>query len=164
MINIYEYLLGKKNKSLNTIHATNDTIRDIVKNELDKLGHKADLNHIDTIDVTEMNHLFSCANNTNANLNEDYIDLNPNISEWDVRNVVTMKSMFQCCENFNCDISKWDVRNVIDMRQMFWGCKKFNKDLSKWETNDNVSYSMWAHTGDKIVKHKKYWPHKWPWE
>lgn len=120
MINIYEYLLGKKNKSLNMIHATDDTIRDIVKNELDKLGHTADLNHIDTRDVTKMNHLFSCANNAYANLNKDYIDLNPNISEWDVRNVVTMKSMFHCCEKFNCDISNWDVRNVIDMRQMFW--------------------------------------------
>lgn len=212
MIHISEFLISKT-KRPNIIHATNQTIKEIVKDELDKLGHNADLNHIDVSQVTNMSDLFSCGTYLGTNLGKGYEDINPDISMWDVRKVKTMDSMFLRCEKFNCDLSKWETENledarrlfakckefnkdisnwyvgkVYDMREMFYGCEKFNQDisswdvskvtdmtamfrkctkfcknLSKWETYDNVDYA-YCFLGSKMLNHKKYWPHKWPWE
>lgn len=129
MINIYEYLLSKN--KLNTIFATNENIRKIVKNELDKCGHDAELNHIDVSQVTNMDSLFSCYEGDY--LEPEYEDLNPDVFGWDVRNVKSMYGTFYECHNFNHDLSGWDVRNVEDMRCMFSGCKRFDCDLSKWK-------------------------------
>jgi len=122
------------------IRATDKTVRKIVKGELDRLGHYADLNHIDVIEVTNMSKLFDCYHD---GLGQEYYDLNPDISEWDVSNVKSMESMFLGCNNFNCDISGWDVSNVENMRCMFWYCKKFNCDISKWNVSKVKNmYSM----------------------
>jgi len=114
------------------IRATDKTIHQIVKTELDRLGHDADLNHIDVSEVTSMRGLFSCYIN---DLGPTYRDLNPNLSEWDVSNVENMRCMFQDCEKFNCDISNWNVSNVKTMQYMFNSCKKFNQDLSSWNVS-----------------------------
>ena len=132
MITIKEYLLSH-NKLEHTIYATDDTIHQIVKDELDRLGHSADLNHIDVSQVTNMNSLFSCYP---ADLGPKYKDLNPDILEWDVSNVTSMTWMFGNCQKFNCDIFSWDVSSVKDMDHMFSGCRKFNKDLSKWDVSN----------------------------
>ena len=41
------------------IIATNDTIKNIVKSEIEKLGANADLNHIDVSNVTDMSYMFA---------------------------------------------------------------------------------------------------------
>ena len=165
MKQITEYL---SNKIVQTkIKATNETIHKIVKDELDRLGHDADLNHIDVSEVTNMESLFNTWDG-NATLGNGYEDFNPDISKWNVSNVENMQMMFKgCkifnrdlsqwdvrkvedmgfmfsnCENFNQDLSKWDVRKVEDMRFMFSGCKKFNKDISKWDvSNVKIYYYM----------------------
>jgi len=125
--------LSNKIKSF-SIKATDDNIKQIVKDELDRLGHDADLNHIDVSEVTNMNSLFSCASVIN-DLGPKYRDLNPNLSEWDVSNVESMRYMFYECEKFNQDISNWDVSNVKNMQYMFNSCKKFNQDLSSWNVS-----------------------------
>ena len=127
---ITEYLSTKVAQT--KIKATNSTIHKIVKDELDRLGHEADLNHIDVSGVTKMNNLFSCHNDA---LGLKYQDLNPDISGWDVSNVENMSCMFWFCENFNCNISSWDVGKVENMVSMFDGCIKFNQDLSQWNVN-----------------------------
>ena len=65
-----------------TIIATNETIKEIVKSEIERLGNNADLNHIDVSQVTDMSYLFngSC--------------FNGDISNWDVSNVTDMEGMF----------------------------------------------------------------------
>ena len=113
------------------IKATNETIHQIVKDELDRLGHNADLNHIDVSEVTDMRGLFGC-----TRLGEKYEDITPDVSTWDVSNVISMKYMFYNCINFNCDISGWDVSNVEDMTSMFHYCEKFNKDISNWKVGN----------------------------
>ena len=134
MINICEYLLSKTKKS-NIIHATNDTIKQIVKDELDIFGHDADLSHIDVSKVTNMDSLFSCSID---DLGSSYKDLNPDISRWDVSNVTNMNHMFYYCENFNCDISDWNVKKVQDMVSMFYECKRFNQNLSHWNVSNST--------------------------
>ena len=138
MINIYEYLLSKKNQKINMIHATDANVHDIVKNELDKLGHDADLNHIDVSEVTNMNNLFNCCpmEMIRANLSQKYKDLNLDISQWDVSNVKSMYAMFYGFENFNCDISNWNVKSVKNMCYMFYDCKTFNQDISNWNVGE----------------------------
>ena len=59
MRQIIEYLSTKVAQT--KIKATDETIRQIVKDELDRLGHDADLNHIDVSEVTNMDGLFSYA-------------------------------------------------------------------------------------------------------
>ena len=57
------------------------------------------------------------------------------LDKWNVSNVIDMCSMFENCENLNCNLSNWDVRNVKDMNYMFYKCKKFNCNLSKWDVS-----------------------------
>jgi len=133
---INRYLSNKIQAS--DIKATDDTIHQIVKDELDRLGHDADLNHIDVSDVTNMSSLFSCAE---IDLGPKYGDLNPDISKWGVSNVTDMKWMFYNCEKFNQDLSQWDVSNVKDMYSMFYNCQKFNQDLSGWNVNNVKDHS-----------------------
>ena len=128
MKQIIEYLSTKIVQS--KIKATDKTIKQIVKDELDRLGHDADLNHIDVSEVTNMTDLFNCY--TGPRFGPDYKDLNPDISKWDVSKVASMESMFWNCRNFNCDISEWNVGEVRNMYGMFWDCKNFNQDISKW--------------------------------
>lgn len=133
---ITEYLSTKIAKP-SIIKATTVTIRRIVKDELDRLGLDADLNHIDVRNVDSMDFLFAWR--TNTFLERKYADLNPDISKWNVSNVIDMESMFSNCTNFNCDISGWDVGKVENMHYMFWGCEKFNQDLSDWNVS-NVKF------------------------
>ena len=144
------------------IKATDDTIKKIVKDELDRLGHNADLNHIDVSEVTFMFSLFSCAP---LYLGPKYKDLNPDISQWNVSNVIDMRWMFYECKNFNQDLSQWDVSNVKDMYTMFYECNNFNQDISGWNVsnvenmdlmfcgcrNFNQDLSQWK--VNKVVNH-----------
>lgn len=138
MNSLKSYINIRKGKS--TIKATNETIKKIVKAEIDRLGHDADLNHIDVSEVTNMDSLFSCHD---SDLGTKYSDLNPDISGWDVSNVVDMTNMFNRCSKFNGDLSRWDVSKVKNMTQMFYLCYKFNGDLSKWNvSNVETMYNM----------------------
>ena len=135
------------------IKATNETIHDIVKQEIERLGNDADLNHIDASNLTNMEYLFR------------YSQFNGDISQWDVSNVESMKGMFtgawfngdisQCAvssvqdmswmfhrSDFNGDISKWDVNKVEDMKHMF-DKAAFNGNISNWDVS-NVVESMTA--------------------
>jgi surface protein len=128
---ILEYIISKNSKTIKMINATDETIKKIVKDELDRLGHDADLNHIDVSEVINMDSLFSC-----SRLGEKYEDINPDVSKWDVSNVISMRNMFYNCVNFNCDISGWDVSSVEDMTSLFHYCEKFNKDISNWKVGN----------------------------
>jgi surface protein len=120
-----------------TIIATNDSIRQIVKDEISKYGEDADLNHIDVSKVTNMVWVF----NGSA--------FNGDISKWDVSNVKDMSCMFQSSE-FNGDISRWDVSNVKSMRCMFEG-SSFKGDLSTWLLHPNCDVDGMMHRIKKRI-------------
>ena len=89
-----------------TIIAMNETIKEIVKSEIARLGNNADLNHIDVSQVTDMSYLY------------DESGFDGDISKWDVSNVTNMHGMFWNSK-FDGDISNWDVSNVTNMDGMF---------------------------------------------
>ena len=109
------------------IVATDKSIKEIVKSEIERLGNNADLNHIDVSQVTDMSHLF------------DKSEFDGDISNWDVSNVTDMRGMFKESK-FNGDISKWDVSNVRYMDNMFSG-SSFRGDISKWDVSNCRSMS-----------------------
>ncbi len=97
----------------------------IVNKLLKERGNDADLNDIDTSNITDMSLIFY-----NSKFNGD-------ISKWDVSNVEDMLNMFYYSE-FNGDISSWDVSNVKYMGGMFFG-SDFNGDINNWDVS-NVKY------------------------
>lgn len=135
---ILEYIISKSSKRY-VIKATDNTIKNIVKDELDRLGHDANLNHIDVSEVTNMRSVFD-RNRKDFGWNT-HADINPDISEWDVSKVITMENMFWDCIKFNGDISEWITSNVKNTNSMFYSCKKFNCDISKLDMGSVESMS-----------------------
>jgi len=99
--------LKKTTTSFYGIKANDLNIRTVVEREIKRLGVKADLNHIDVSEVTDMSSLFLG------------LQFDGNISEWDVSNVKNMNCML-AFSTFNGDISKWNVSNVVDSNYCFY--------------------------------------------
>jgi len=132
-----------------------NTIRALVKQEIERLGNNADLNHIDVSNVQDMSQLFfgSPFNGDISKWNVSNVkdmsgmfsdsNFNGDISQWDVSKVEKMDWMFAKTK-FNGDVSKWNVSNVKNMGFMF-ALSKFNGDISKWNvSNVEVMSSMFA--------------------
>ena len=109
-------------------------------------GDEADLNDIDTSEITDMESVFDD--------NDVVRSFNGNISKWDVSNVENMSDMFNGSK-FNGDISKWDVSNVKNMSWMFTE-SKFNGDISKWDVS-NVKYMVDMFKKSPLEKNLPKW-------
>ena len=100
--------INKDIKSYNYHPKTSDELKELVDQLIKERGNDADLNDIDTSEITDMNYMFYTSK------------FNGDISNWDVSNVKDMSSMFAYSE-FNGDISNWNVSNVKNMELMFNG-------------------------------------------
>ena len=166
---INEKLIVNKNyKPYTYAPKTFDELRKIIEDRYDKLGPGTEQKPIDfnDIDVSNLDSFYS--RNRGKGIFEEikfkYIDISDwdvsniksirsmffrcealksvgDISSWDVSNVKSMNSMFFYCEELKSvgDISEWDVSNVTDMHAMFSRCKSFNQDISGWNV-PKVSY------------------------
>ena len=102
---ILEKLVINKNIKIDKYNyhpKTRDELKNLVNKLIKERGNDADLNDIDTLEITDMADLF------------EYSNFNGDISKWDVSNVTNMDGMFSISK-FNGDISEWDVSNVTDM-------------------------------------------------
>ena len=123
---INEYLIKKKVDKVRNNYEytpqTNKELQTIVK-QLIKEG-KTDLNCIDVSKITDFSWIFNA-------INVDF-----DVSGWDVSNATNMYSMFFKCENFTGKgLENWDVSNVTTMHCMFNLCRKFDCDLSRWDVS-----------------------------
>ena len=98
-----------------------DELKELINELIEERGDDANLNDIDTSQITDMTELFS-----NSKFNGD-------ISDWDVSNVKNMNGMFAYSKftSENGDISNWDVSNVKTMTAMFYK-SPLEKNPPKW--------------------------------
>ena len=117
------YGLSKTND--NTFVTDSDLSLVFYKNS--KLTH-ADLNSLNTSNVTDMTYMFSNAKNLT--------DLD--VSNWDTGKATTMTAMFIGASSLtNLDVSKWNTSNVTNMGRMFTNASSLtNLDVSKWDTGN----------------------------
>ena len=90
---------------------------------------QADLNCIDTSNITDMSWLFAPYDFDYDMKGYELTKFNGDISKWNVSNVENMEYMFFQSQ-FNKDISNWNVDNVKNMSWMF-AYSQFNQDISK---------------------------------
>ena len=124
---------------------TRDELLELVNKLINERGNDADLNDIDTSEITDMSYMFT------------YSKFNGDISNWDVNNVKNMQEMFYNSKfsGKNGDISKWDVSNVNNMKYMF--CySEFNVDISNWDVS-NVKDMSFMFTNTPLEKNPPKW-------
>ena len=121
---IIEKILINKNSKIvyNYYPKTKDELDELLDKLIIERGNDADLNDIDTSEITDMNYMFYKS------------PFNGDVSKWDVSNVQYMDYMFYN-SSFNGDISNWDVSNVEDMHYMFYK-SPFNGDISNWDVSN----------------------------
>ena len=151
--------ITSNSKSANMLKPkTRDELISLIGEELERQGPDADLNFIDTSDITDMSYLFEKLDIRNIKIDQwntsnvtkmhcTFLNCNEFVGDgletWDTSNVTDMISMFAGCKNLNTDLSGWDVSNVTDMISMFAGCKKFEGNgLENW----NTSKAAWMST------------------
>ena len=87
MKQIYKYIVERLHINKDIDHhnyhpKTIDELEELVDKLIEERGNKADLNDIDTSEITDMSYLFY------------YSDFNGDISKWNVNNVENMHNMF----------------------------------------------------------------------
>ena len=120
-------------------------LKELVNKLIKERGNEADLNDIDTSEITDMSYMFT------------YSSFDGDISQWDVNNVKNMQEMFYNSKfsGKNGDISKWDVSNVNNMKYMF--CySEFNVDISNWDVS-NVKDMSFMFTNTPLEKNPPKW-------
>jgi len=113
--NINEKLIINKNIKVNNTtikyHPKDkEKLKEIIENEIKRQGNEANLNNIDTSNITDMSSLFVKT------------EFNGNISNWDVSNVKNMNMMFYNDQKFtgeNTDFSNWKLNSLEDTGLMF---------------------------------------------
>ena len=124
---------------------TKDELKELVERLIYERGNEADLNDINTSQITDMCKLFA-KSKFNGNISEWDVSnvrdmalmfyhskFNGDISNWNVGKVKKMEHMFEWSD-FNGDLSRWDVSGVENMSSMFF-CANFNNDISNWNIN-----------------------------
>ena len=124
---------------------SNAELKELVDKLIKERGNDADLNDIDTSEITDMSYMFT------------YSSFDGDISQWDVSNVKNMQEMFYNSKftGENGDISNWDVSNVNNMKYMF--CySEFNVDISNWDVS-NVKDMSFMFTNTPLEKNPPKW-------
>lgn len=148
MKSIFEYITTKTKPSI--IKATKETIFDIVRQEIERLGKDADLNHIDVSKVIDFTYWDKGPDEPENLLGLfETTDFCGDISKWNMSKAERIDYLFCNCENFNGNISDWNVENIESCCGLFSGCISFKQDLSKWNmkniTNITKNREMFWH-------------------
>ncbi len=104
--------------------ANKAALREEIRKTIKAHGNNANLNYIDTSDITDMSALFQNISNFNGD-----------ISKWNVSKVTNMNAMFYKVTAFNQPLNSWNVSSVENMAGMFMGATAFNQPLNRWKVS-----------------------------
>ena len=137
--------INKDIESYNYHPKSRKKLKELVNKLIKEHGNDANLNDIDTSEITDMSYMFG------------YSEFNGDISNWNVSNVKYMLSMFYKSKftGKNGDLSNWDVSNVKNMNYMFYE-SKFNGDISNWNVR-NVKDMFAMFNGTPLEKNPPKW-------
>ena len=79
--------------------------------------------------VTVLDYMFVNCNSLTA----------PDLSNWDLSNVVQVNSMFSGSANFNGNITTWDVGSITNFQDMFLNAQAFNQDINGWNIGERTT-------------------------
>ena len=124
--NIHKNAERYKGVKINYTPKSYEELLEIITKRIEKEGPEANLNDIDVSSITFMDNLFY------GN------EFNGDISQWDVSNVESARSMFLFADKFNGNISSWEWDSIKDMSFMFANASSFKQDLSAWNIKRSV--------------------------
>ena len=84
-------------------------------------------------------------------------DFNQDIGDWDVSNVENMRYMFHSAESFNQDIGNWDVESVTDMKAMFYFAESFNQDIGDWDVESVINMRRMFYRANNFTQNISAW-------
>lgn len=134
MKHLNEFLINKKiknkiNQNTNILYSPNNKneLKNIIRELLSK--NIVNLNCIDVSKITNFNYLFEEVSISKEQ--QESLD----ISEWNMSNAKYVPCMFRGCRWINPDLSNWDVSNIVNTHGMFIDCESFEgKGLENWNT------------------------------
>ena len=138
-------IFNKDYHDSNIVIKSVDELQKIIEDRYDKLGPGTKENPIDFNDI-DVSNFDSFCNNKDEGIFEETKFKHINISDWDVSNIKSMRSMFYGCEELEStgDLSNWDVSSVENTSNMFYDCKKLKSvvDISKWDVSSVTNMSF----------------------
>jgi arylsulfatase A-like enzyme len=86
--------------------------------------------------ISDFSHLFSRVRNPNV------VQLNTDLSKWDVSNSESFASMFQGARTFDFDVSTWKVSNAKNFSRMFDLATNFQgRGLTSWDVSAGQDFT-----------------------
>ncbi len=72
----------------------------------------------------------------------------PNIDQWNVSNITTVRNMFLICSNFNSPLNGWDTSSMLDMTNLLNSAASWNQPtLNNWDvSNVTQMFGVFANT------------------
>jgi head-tail adaptor len=63
-------------------------------------------------------------------------NFNADVSNWDMSNITTARTLFRTCRIFNSDVSNWNTSNFVQIDEMFRECTSFDQSLADWNISN----------------------------
>ena len=112
---------SKFGKGYNYHPKTKSELRTLIRQLMKERGNEANLNDIDTSEITNFDNLMNIGSTRN---------FNGDISYWNVSNVESMQNMF-VSSKFNQDISNWNV-SKLKYKASIFAHSPLEKNPPKW--------------------------------